>query len=93
MKKAFTFTIGGLVVAATAACGGGGGSGHSASYNAGYKAAEGFTVLQLQMATMSCAGAYEAAAGGTNEDEFIDGCIAGVTKKGGTFDTSAPSGN
>lgn len=93
MKKALTLAIGGLVVAATAACGHSGDSGHSADYDAGYKAADGFTVLQLQMAAISCAGAYEAAPGGTNEDEFIKGCVAGVTKKGGTFDTSDPDGN
>jgi hypothetical protein len=47
--------------------------------------------MQLQMATMSCANAYEQAKGGINEDDFIHGCIDAAQKHGGTFDTSTPS--
>lgn len=62
VKRALTLGIAGCAIMASAACGGGGGGGlkgHSPAYDAGYKAGDNFTNMQLQMATMSCAMAYE----------------------------------
>jgi|SRR5271163_3214037 hypothetical protein len=94
VKQALMLGIAGCAIMASAACGGGGGGGlkgHSPAYEAGYKAGDNFTNMQLQMATMSCANAYEQAKGGINEDDFIHGCIDAAQKHGGTFDTSTPS--
>jgi hypothetical protein len=76
-----------------AADGGGGGGlkGHSPSYDAGYKAGDNFTNMQLPMGTMSCAMAYEQAKGGGNRDDFFHGCYDAAVKHGGQFDTSTPT--
>jgi len=95
VKKALMLGIAGCAIMGSAACGGGGNggggdNGHSPAYNAGYKAGDNFTNMQLQTGTMSCAMAYEQAKGGTNEDEFIQGCIEAAQKHGGQFTSSTP---
>jgi hypothetical protein len=92
VKKALMVGIVGCAIAASAACGGGGaksgaaGNGHSDAYNAGYKAGDNFTNLQLQTATWACAMAYGNAKGGINEDEYFQGCYDGAVKHGGVFE-------
>jgi hypothetical protein len=95
MKRALMLGIAGGAIMASAACGGGGHGGvprgHSPAYDQGYKAADNFTNMQLQMGTMSCAMAYEQAKGGMNEDDFLHGCYDAAVKHGATFDTDTPS--
>ena len=87
MKKTLMLAIAGCAIIASAACGGGG-SGHSKAYDAGYAAGDSFTNLQLQMAKMSCALAYERAKGGINKGEFLQGCAAAAQKHSGQASTS-----
>jgi hypothetical protein len=92
VKKAMVLSFAVYAIAVSAACGGhsnsgsGPGKGHSAAYNQGYQAGDNFTNMQLQMATMSCAMAYEQAKGGLNIDEFGQGCVDAAQKHGAVFD-------
>jgi hypothetical protein len=85
------FAAAGVFTAVTiAACGGGG---HSKSYDLGYKAGDGFNELQLATAGPSCGLAYAQATGGTNENEFLQGCAEAAVKHGATVSPTDSGGN
>ncbi len=81
-----------LTAVAVAACGGNGG-GHTQSYDLGFKAGNGFNEIQLAMAGPSCGGAYMLAPGGTNENEFLQGCAEAAVKHGATVSPSDSPSN
>jgi hypothetical protein len=91
ISRTLLVTAGVFTAVAVAACGGAGG-GHTQSYDLGFKAGNGFNELQLAMAGPSCGGAYLAAPGGTNENEFLQGCAEAAIKHGATVSpTDSPS--
>jgi hypothetical protein len=86
------FAAAGVVTAVTiAACGGGGG--HNKSYDLYYKAGDGFNELQLATAGTSCGLTYTQAPGGTNENEFLQGCAEAAVKHGATVSPTDSGGN
>jgi hypothetical protein len=87
------FAAAGVVTAVTIAACGGGGGGHSKSYDLGFKAGDGFNELQLATAGPSCGLAYMQGAGGTNENEFLQGCAEAAVKHGATVSPTDSGGN
>ena len=87
-----SFAAAGVLTAVTiTACGGG--AGHSKSYDLGYKAGDGFNEMQMAMAGPSCGVAYMQAPGGSNENEFLQGCAEAGVKHGATVSPTDSGGN
>jgi hypothetical protein len=91
--KRVVFAVAGALTALTIAACGGGGVGHSDSYNLGYKAGDGFNEMQIALAGPSCGAAYMQAPGGTNENEFLQGCSEAAVKHGATGSPTDSGGN